>query len=139
MRMKTLATLLLVTCAAVVTSVGLGFAAQAAPKKATEAATARPIPVKCKAMMAAHEKQMAGVKAADARQDALVVKMNAASGHDKAAAIAAVVTDIVASRRGMQGGMMTMQHEMMGHMAEHMQAGKESMDSCPMMNKKKIV
>ncbi len=73
------------------------------------------------------------MKAADTRQDALVVKMNKASGNDKAKATAALVTDMVASRRGSQDGMMTMQHKMMGHMAEHMQAGKESMDSCPMM------
>lgn len=133
MRMKTLVTLLMATCAAVVTSAALVFAAQAASQKPSEAVTGHPIPAKCQAMMAEHEKVMAGMKAADARQDALVVKMNKASGHDKTKATAAVVTDIVASRHGMQDGMMTMQHKMMGHMAEHMQEGKESMDSCPMM------
>ncbi|MEQ1899064.1 MAG: hypothetical protein ABL971_16990 [Vicinamibacterales bacterium] len=133
MRMKTLVTLLMATCAAVVTSAALVLAAQAAPQKASAAVTAHAMPAKCKAMMAEHEEVMAGMKAADSRQDALVVKMNKASGKDKAKATAALVTDMVASRRGMQDGMMTMQHKMMGHMAEHMQAGKESMESCPMM------
>jgi hypothetical protein len=31
--------------------------------------------------------------------------------------------------------MMKMQQDMMGHMMEHMQAGKDSMASCPMMKK----
>jgi hypothetical protein len=33
----------------------------------------------------------------------------------------------------MRDGMMKMQHGMMGHMMEHMQAGKDSMAMCPMM------
>ena len=44
-----------------------------------------------------------------------------------------VVTEMVTQRRTMQAGMMKMQESMMGHMMEHMQAGKESMATCPMM------
>jgi len=140
MRIKTLVTMLMATCVATAASAALVLAAQAVPQKPSEAVqnpseavSGHPIPPRCKAMMVEHEQAMAGMKAADARQDALVVKMNKASGNDKARATAALVTDMVASRRSMHDGMMTMQHEMMGHMAEHMQAGKESMDSCPMM------
>jgi hypothetical protein len=39
----------------------------------------------------------------------------------------------VTQRRTMRDGMMKMQEDMMSHMMEHMQAGKESMAMCPMM------
>ena len=88
---------------------------------------------KCQAMMAEHEKMMADMKAADQRLDDLVATMNTASGTEKMAATATVVTEKVTQDRTMRDGMMKMQHDMMGHMMEHMQAGKESMASCPMM------
>jgi hypothetical protein len=49
------------------------------------------------------------------------------------AATATVVTEMVTQRRTMHDGMMKMQHGMMRHMMEHMQAGKDSMAMCPMM------
>ena len=88
---------------------------------------------KCQAMMADREKMMTDMKAADQRLDDLVAKMNAASGMEKADATAAVVNEMVTQRRTMRDGMMKMQHGMMGHMMEHMQAGKDSMAMCPMM------
>jgi hypothetical protein len=39
----------------------------------------------------------------------------------------------VTQRRTMRDGAMKMQHGMMGHMMEHMQAGKDSVAICPMM------
>lgn len=93
------------------------------------------MPAKCKAMMAEHEKMMADVKAADARLDALVARMNAASGQAKAVAAAAAVTELVAQRKTAREGTMDMHKKMMGHMMEHMQAGKDSMAMCPMMKK----
>ncbi len=89
----------------------------------------------CKAMMAEQEKMMADTKAADARLDALVTQMNAASGQAKADAAAAAVTEIVAQRKMMRDGMMGMHKGMMGHMMEHMQSGSQSMAMCPMMKK----
>jgi hypothetical protein len=88
---------------------------------------------KCQAMMAEHEKMTTDMKAADRRLDDLVAKMNIASSTEKAAATAAVVNEMVIQRRTMRDGMMKMQHGMMGHMMEHMQAGKDSMAMCPMM------
>lgn len=88
---------------------------------------------KCQAMMAGHDKMMADMKAADQRLDDLVAKMNAAPGTEKGAATATVVTEMVTQRRTMRDGTMKMQHEMMGHMSEHMQASKEPMAMCPMM------
>jgi hypothetical protein len=69
----------------------------------------------------------------DHRFDILVAKMNAASGAEKADATAAVVNEMVTQRRTMRDSSMRMQHEMMAHMMEHMQAGKDSMAMCPMM------
>jgi hypothetical protein len=88
---------------------------------------------KCQAMMVDQEKMMTDMKAADARLDDLVAKMNTASGTEKADATAAVVNEMVTQRRTMRDGMMKMEGGMMGHMMEHMQAGKDSMAKCPMM------
>ena len=88
---------------------------------------------KCMAMKAEHEKMMADVQAADQRLDSLVAKMNAASGPAKIDATAAVVREIVGQRKAMRESMMTMQHGMMEHIGNHMQAGAESMAMCPMM------
>ena len=88
---------------------------------------------KCKAMMAEHQKMMADTKAADQKLDGLVTAMNAASGPAKVDAVAAAVTEVVAERKAMHGGMMGMHQKMTGHMMEHMQAGPNSMAMCPMM------
>jgi ATP phosphoribosyltransferase len=88
---------------------------------------------KCKAAMADHETMMANMKAADQRLDELAAKMTSASGPAKLDATAAVVSEIVAQRKAMRESMMKMHHGMMGHMAEHMQTGAESMAMCPMM------
>ena len=113
------------------------LAAQAAQETHhTPAAAVKPAPemaAKCQAMMAEHEKMMADMKAADQRLDALVTTMNTTSGAEKTAATATVVTEIVTQDRTRRDGMMKMQHDMMSHMMEHMQAGKASMASCPMM------
>ena len=61
--------------------------------------------------------------------------MNAASGVEKTAATATVVSEMVTQDRAMRDGMMKMHEDMMGHIMEHMQAGTESMASCPMMMK----
>jgi hypothetical protein len=63
-----------------------------------------------------HEKMMAEMKAGDARLDALVKTMNAASSNDaKTNAVAAVVSELVAQHKAMHGHMNEMhQHMMMG-------------------------
>ncbi len=88
---------------------------------------------KDQALMADHEKMMADMKAADQRLDALVTKMNAATGMDQPAATAAAVTEMVTQSRTMREAMMKAQQGMMSHMMEHMQAGPASMAACPMM------
>lgn len=124
-------------CAVVLMSAVPGLAAQT-PQEHQHAATDQVKPAsgmeaKCQAMMAEREQMMTAMKAADQRLDDLVAKMNTASGMDKMAATAAVVTEMVTERRTMRDGMMKMQEGMMSHMMEHMQAGTGSMAMCPMM------
>lgn len=114
----------------------VGAQGQQAPPQPQPAPATQPQPAmmdKCKAMMAEREKMMAELTAADQRLDGLVAKMNAASGQEKTDATAAVVTEMVAQRKSMRERMMNMQQRMMAHMGEHMQAGKESMATCPIM------
>ena len=136
MSMKRIAIALMAGMAAVVMTAAPGFAAQAPHAQHAAAAKAKPdagMAAKCEAMMAGHDKMMADTKAADQRLDGLVATMNGAPGQEKMAATATVVTEMVTQRRMQQAGMMKMQQEMMGHMMEHMQAGKDSMAMCPMM------
>jgi len=143
MRLARLVTGIVAACAAVVMSAGPGAAGQMA-QGTGQAATAKAKPsagmgadmsARCQAMMADHEKMTAELQAADGRLDALVAKMNAASGTEKAAATAAVVNEMVAQRRTVRDGMMKMEQGTLGHMMEHMQAGagKGAMATCPMM------
>ena len=137
MRVKRIVTAMMAGCAAVVMSAVPGLAAQM-PQKPQPAATDKMKPpsdmeAKCQAMMAERDKMMTDMKATDQRLDDLVATMNTASGMEKMAATATVVTEMVTQRRTMRDGMMKMQQDMMAHMMEHMQAGKDSMAMCPMM------
>ena len=138
MKLSRFARVVVVGCAAVVVAAMPGLAGQAPhattkTKDKVHASMPADMTARCQAMMADQEKMTAEMKAADQRLDDLVAKMNAAAGTEKADATAAVVNEMVAQRRAMRDGMMKMQHGMMGHMMEHMQAGKDSMAQCPMM------
>jgi Skp family chaperone for outer membrane proteins len=141
MRLNKFVTVIVAGCAAVLMSAMPSLAGQM-PQVSPKATTAKAKPqagmsadmaAKCQAMMADHEKMMTEMKAADQRLDDLVAKMNGASGAEKGDATAAVVNEMVTQRRTMRDGMMKMAGGMMGHMMEHMQAGKTSMAMCPMM------
>ena len=137
MSVRRIVTAIVAGCAAVVISAVSSVAAQTPPAHqhaaAAKAKPASAMDAKCQAMMAEHEKMMADMKAADQRLDGLVATMNTVSGAEKMAATATVVTEKVTQDRTMRDATMKMQQDMMGHMMEHMQAGKESMASCPMM------
>jgi hypothetical protein len=136
MRIAKIGTTALLFCLAVVLAPSAGFAQAAPAHQHPAAAQAKPaagMDAKCQAMMAEHEKMMAQTKDADTRLDGLVATMTAATGPAKVDATAAVVTEIVAQRKAMRDGMMTMETDMMSHMMEHMQQGKDSMAMCPMM------
>jgi hypothetical protein len=133
MRMKKILTAMMAGCAAVVISAAPGLAAQTLQAHQHEATDkVKPgsdMEAKCQAMMAEKEKMMADMKAADQRLDDLVATMNTASGMDKMAATAAVVTEMVTQHRTMRDGMMKMQDDM----TAHMQVGSASMAMCPTM------
>ena len=137
MSMRRIVTAIVAGCAAVVISAVSGVAAQTPPAHqhaaAAKAKPASAMDAKCQAMMAEHEKMMADMTAGDHRLDALIATMNTASGSDKAVATAAVVTEMATAGRMMRDAKAKMDQDMTGHMMEHMQAGKESMASCPMM------
>lgn len=59
-------------------------------------------------MMKMHEQMMAEMKAGDARLDALVTDMNAATGDAKVNAVAAVVTELVRQQKSMHDHMAQM-------------------------------
>jgi hypothetical protein len=137
MRVNKTVSALVAGCAVVVMSAVSGLTAQTPQEHehttADEATPPSGMEAKCQAMMAEKETMMADMTVADQRLDDLVVTMNTASGVDKMAATAAVVSEMVTQRRTMRDGMMKMQEDMMGHMMEHMQAGAASMAMCPMM------
>lgn len=137
MRVKRIVLAMMAGYAAVLISAVPGLAAQTPQEHqhvATDTAKSpSAMATQCQAMMAEREKMMADLKVADQQLDDLVAKMNAASGMEKTAATATVVTEMVTQRRAFRDRMMTMQQAMMGHMMEHMQAGKDSAGMCPMM------
>jgi len=136
MSTKTVVTAMMAGCAVVLMWSVPGLAAQTPHEQHVASDAAKPtsdMAAKDKAMMAEREKMMDDMKAADQRLDKLVARMNAASGADKVAATATVVTEMVMQRRTMQEGMMKMEQGMMTHMMEHMQAGTASMAMCPLM------
>jgi len=66
--------------------------------------------------MGMHEKMMADMKAMDVSLDALVTKMNAATGSAKVDLIAEALTTLVRTHKTMREGMMQMHGQMMMQM-----------------------
>ena len=136
MSMKSIVTAVMAGGMAVVMSASAGLAARTHDPQHAATDKAKPasgMAAKDHAMMAERDKMMADMKAADQRLTELVARMNSASGAEKTTATAAVVTEMVAQSRTMRANMMKMQQGMMPHMMEHMQEGKDSMATCPMM------
>jgi hypothetical protein len=133
MRVRTPVMVMVAGCATVALLAVSALLAQTPSARQHAAKPTVAMEARCQAMMAEHVKTMAETKAADQRLEVLVGAMNAASGQTKADATAAVVNELVTQRRTMRDGMMKMQQDAMSHMMGHMQAGKGSMDMCPMM------
>jgi hypothetical protein len=88
---------------------------------------------KCQTMTADHEKMMTEINGRGQRLDVLVAKMNAASGMERADATAAAVAEVVAQCLAMRNLMVKIEHGMMAHLMEHMQAGAAATALCPMV------
>lgn len=104
----------LVVCLSQVTG-RLTVLTDAAAQSASAAGTSQPAREPSKPggqdMMKMHEQMMTQMKEGDAKLDALVKEMNAASGDAKVNAVAAVVSELVRQNRSM--------HEHMGRMHQH--------------------
>src|SRR4029453_510264 len=84
----------------------------AAPQNPAAQGTAQSEPPNTHDMMKMHQQMMAEMKAADAKLDALVKHMNAATADAKVTALAVVVNELVQQHKAM--------HEHMGHMHQEM-------------------
>jgi hypothetical protein len=106
---------------ALVTSIALMLAAQGAGTSSGLFAdvAAQPPSSAMPDMKKMHEQMMADMKAGDAKLDALVSEMNAASDTAKVNAIAAVVSELVRQHKAM--------HQHMGQMHQHMMGGRGMM------------
>jgi hypothetical protein len=114
-----MSTRLLVTALAAIPAFGvLRGAIQAAQNTPAPPSTTQS-PPNIQDMMKMHEQMMAQMDAADAKLDALLKDMNAASGDAKVNAMAAVVTELVRQNRSM--------HEHMGRMHQQMMGGRGMM------------
>jgi len=87
----------------------------------------------CKEMMAQKQKMKEDMKAQDAQLTEQVSRMNNAPENRKMNLMAAIVTHMAEQRISMDARKAKMEEEMMKHMMQHMQMGKESMAQCPMM------
>jgi hypothetical protein len=86
--------------------------AEAAQGQAAQG-TAQPQQPGMQDMMKMHEQMMVEMKAGDAKLDALVKDMNAATGEGKVMAIATVVNELVQQHKAMHGRMGQMHQQMM--------------------------
>ena len=87
----------------------------------------------CQEMKAQKEKMKADMKAHDAQLTEQLTEMNRAPQDKKTDLMAAVITHMVEQRITMDARKAQMEEEMMKHMMQHMQMGKESMSQCPML------
>ena len=87
----------------------------------------------CQQMKEQKQSMQADMKAQDAQLTEQLSKMNGAPDDQKMGLMAAVVTHMVEQRIAMDARKAKMEEEMMKHMMQHMQMGKESMSQCPMM------
>src|ERR1035441_3450176 len=88
---------------------------------------------RCQEMKEQKQKMMEDMKAQDAQLTEQLTKMNRAPENKKMGLMAAVITHMVEQRIIMDARKAKMEEEMMKHMMQHMQMGKESMSQCPMM------
>ena len=87
----------------------------------------------CKEMKEQKEKMKEDMKAQDAELTEQIAKMNSAPEDKKVGLMAAVITGMTEQRIAMDVRKAKMEDEMMKHMMQHMEMGKESMAQCPMM------
>jgi hypothetical protein len=88
---------------------------------------------RCQKMKQQKQKMMADMKVQDDQLMEQVAEMNRAPHDKKIGLMAVVLTHMAEQRIAMDARKAKMDEEMMQHMMEHMQMGKDSMSQCPMM------
>jgi len=88
---------------------------------------------RCQEMKEQKQIMKEAMKAQDAELTEQIAKMNRAPEDKKLGLMADVITRMVEQRISMDARKAKMEEEMMKHMMQHMQTGKESMSQCPMM------
>jgi hypothetical protein len=88
---------------------------------------------RCQEMMSQRHKLHEEMKAQDAELSEEAAAMNSAPEDKKLSLMAALVTHMVEQRSAMNMRMERMHGDMMTHMMQHMEMGKESLSQCPMM------
>jgi hypothetical protein len=88
---------------------------------------------RCQDIKEQKQKMMAEMKAQDAELTALVAKMNRASKDQKLDLLADIVSHLVEQQAVMNVQKAKLEAEMMKHMMQHLQMGKESVSQCPML------
>jgi hypothetical protein len=88
---------------------------------------------RCQEMKEQKQKMKEDMDAQNAQLTEQLVKMNSAPEDKKMDLMASVLTLMVEQRIAMDAQKAKMDEEMMQHMMQHMQMGKESMSQCPMM------
>jgi phage-related tail protein len=92
-----------------------------------------PMVERCQEMKEQKQKLMAEIKAQDAELTAQLAMMNSAPEGQKLTLLAAVVTRMVEQRIAMNARMEKLHEQMMQHIVEHLQLGKDSLSQCPMI------
>ena len=91
----------------------------------------------CQDMKAQKKRMKEDMQAQDAQLTGQLAEMNRAPRDKKVGLMAAALTNMVEQRIAMDARKAKMEEEMMKHMMQHMQMGKESMSQCPMMKEMK--
>ena len=87
----------------------------------------------CKEMQKEKQQLKSDMKDQDAALDEQIAILKSASEDEKIADLTSIVTLLSAQRSAMDARIAKMDDDMMRHMMQHMQMGKESMAGCPMM------
>ena len=88
---------------------------------------------RCQEMKEQRQKMKEDIAAQDTQLTEQLAEMNRAPKDKKVGLMAALLTHMAEQRIAMDARKAKMEDEMMKHMMQHMQMGKESMSQCPMM------
>jgi len=90
----------------------------------------------CRVMKEQKQKLQSDIDSQSIQLADRIERMNRAPREEKVELLAAVVTDMAEQQTSMNARKAKMGEDMMSHMMQHMQMGKDSMAQCPMMQGK---